>query len=377
MIRRFIENSIKKALFKGKAVLITGPRQVGKTTLMQDLIKTIDGKALWLDCDEPDIRLLLEDATSSKLRGIIGDHKVVLIDEAQRIKNIGITLKLLVDKLKDVQVIATGSSALELANKMSEPLTGRKIEFQLFPIATAELVQHSSALEETRLLEQRLIYGHYPEIINYPTEATTALLELSNNYLYKDLLALEGIRKPALLEKILTALALQLGNEVSFNELGQLIGADQKTVEHYIHLLEKCFVIFQLGAFSRNLRNEIKKSRKIYFVDNGIRNAIIKNFNPPGIRQDMGGLWENFLMSERRKFNAYHQRAVNAYFWRTHNRQELDYIEDSGGKLNAFEFKWNEIKKVRIPISFKANYPSATFNVINRSNYLNFVCGAD
>ncbi len=301
MIPRIIESAILDDLFKRKVIIITGPRQVGKTTLLE-LLKTENKvKALWLNCDEPDIRLMLEDATSTRLKELIGNNELVFIDEAQRVKNIGITLKLLVDTLKEVQVIATGSSALELANQINEPLTGRKIDYHLFPISTGEMVQHTSNLEEGRLLEQRLIYGYYPEVINHPAQAQRTLLELSNNYLYKDLLSLEAIRKPALLEKIITALALQIGNEVSFSELSQLIGADHKTIEHYIQLLEKCYILFQLTAFSRNLRNEIKKGRKIYFYDNGIRNAIIKNFNPVGLRQDTGALWENYLMSERRK----------------------------------------------------------------------------
>lgn len=374
MIPRIIELAIQNDLFKGKAIIVTGPRQVGKTTLLQKLKVSNKVKTLWLNCDEPDVRLLLENATSTRLKEIIGDHELVFIDEAQRVKNIGLTLKLLVDNLKNVQLIATGSSALDLANEINEPLTGRKWEYQLYPISTMEMIQYTSKLEEGRLLEQRLIYGYYPDIINNPSNAQTALLELSNNYLYKDLLSLETIRKPALLEKIVTALALQIGNEVSFSELAQLIGADYKTIEHYIQLLEKCYIIFQLGAFSRNLRNEIKKSRKIYFYDNGIRNAIIKNFNPIELRQDTGALWENYLMSERRKYNTYTKQYVNSYFWRTHAQQEIDYIEESGGIIRATEFKWNEKAKVKFPDAFAKAYPDAIFSSINKSNYMDFVC---
>jgi uncharacterized protein len=373
MIPRIIEPSIQNDLFKGKAIIITGPRQVGKTTLLTQLKAVNNIKALWLNCDEPDVRLLLEGVTSTRLKEIIGDNQLVFIDEAQRVKNIGLTLKLLVDNLSDVQLIATGSSALELANEINEPLTGRKWEYRLFPISTMEMIAHTSKLEEGRLLEQRLIFGFYPDIINYPAQAQVALLELSNNYLYKDLLSLEAIRKPALLEKIVTALALQIGNEVSFSELAQLIGADYKTIEHYIGLLEKCYIIFQLGAFSRNLRNEIKKGRKIYFYDNGIRNAIIKNFNPIGLRQDTGALWENYLMSERRKYNTYTKQFVNSYFWRTHAQQEIDYIEESGGTINATEFKWNEKAKVKRPDAFAKAYPQAIFSSINKTNYMDFL----
>lgn len=373
MIQRIIESAIQEKLFKGKAIIISGPRQVGKTTLLKKLSQLNPVKSLWLNCDEPDIRLLLEEVTSTALKALIGEHKMVFIDEAQRVKNIGITLKLLVDNLPEVQVIATGSSALELANNINESLTGRKWEYQLYPLSTKEMVLHTSQLEEGRLLHQRLIYGFYPDIVNYPSRATDSLQELADNYLYKDLLSLEFIRKPALLERIVTALALQIGNEVSFTELARLTGADPKTVEQYVQLLEKSYILFQLPAFSRNLRNEIKKGRKIYFYDNGIRNAVIKNFNPPELRQDTGALWENFLVSERQKHNAYTRRAVNSYFWRTHAQQEIDYIEESGGQLNAIEFKWNEKAKVKLPESFANAYPGTGFSSVNRNNYMEFL----
>ena len=300
MIQRIIQKSIQNDLFKGKAIVITGPRQVGKTTLLEALRTENNLDALWLNCDEPDIRLSLENVSSTQLKAMIGKHQLVFIDEAQRVKNIGLTLKLLVDQFKEVQIVATGSSALELANEINEPLTGRKREYHLYPFSTAEMIGSCSELEEKRLLEQRLIYGFYPDIVNDSGNAQRSLMSLSNDYLYKDLLALESIRKPALLEKILLALAFQIGSEVSFSEIAQSVGADIKTVEHYVSLLEKCFIVFQVGSFSRNLRNEIKKGKKIYFHDNGIRNAIIKNFNTIQLRQDIGALWENFLMSERK-----------------------------------------------------------------------------
>ncbi|MFY7792344.1 MAG: ATP-binding protein [Chitinophagaceae bacterium] len=375
MIPRFKESQLMEDMFQGKAIVLTGPRQVGKTTLL-DMIKSRSHvKTLWLNCDEPDIRMQLENANSTQLKELAGEYSLIFIDEAQRVKNIGITLKLMVDNLKNVQIVATGSSALELANEISEPLTGRKWEYRLFPMSALEMVRHHGRLEESRLLEQRLIYGSYPDIINHPTKAKRSLLELSNNYLYKDLLALENIRKPVLLEKILTALALQLGNEVSFVELSRRVGADHKTVEHYIQMLEKSFVIFQLPAFSRNLRNEIKKGRKIYFYDNGIRNAIIKNFNPVGMRQDIGALWENHLIGERIKLNAYTQRFVNSYFWRTHAQQEIDYIEESSGQLLAVEFKWNEQGRKKWPDAFEKAYPNTTYTLINRTNYMDFIVG--
>jgi len=373
MIPRLITNQIQNDLFKGKAIVVTGPRQVGKTTLLETLRKENNLKALWLNCDEPDIRLLLENTTSTQLKALIGEHQLVFIDEAQRVKNIGLTLKLLVDNLKKVQVIATGSSAFELSNEINEPLTGRKWEYNLYPLSTLELVNYSSKLEEGRLLEQRLVYGFYPDIVIHSANVQTALMSLASDYLYKDILSIESIRRPALLEKILISLAFQVGSEVSFSELAQNVGADHKTLEHYVTLLEKCFIVFQVGAFSRNLRNEIKKSRKIYFYDNGIRNAIIKNFNPIALRQDIGALWENFLMSERRKANAYNKHFVNTYFWRTHTQQEIDLIEESAGILKVKEFKWNNKGKAKFPGSFSQAYPGSVFEVINKENYMDFL----
>src|ERR1700749_3071619 len=373
LIKRAIYEQIIKNLFKGKAVIITGPRQAGKTTLLRTIMKESEKKVLYLNCDEPDIRPMLENASSTSLKALIGDNALILIDEAQRVKNVGLTLKLLVDNFKEIQIIATGSSALELANEINEPLTGRKREYHLYPFSTAEMVTNSSIIQETRLLEQRMIYGFYPDIVNSPAEAQTNLLDLGNNYLYKDVLSLQDVRKPALLERLLTALALQIGNEISYTEIGQTIGADNKTIDRYVELLEKCFVVFQLGVFSRNLRNEIKKGKKIYFYDNGIRNSIIKNFSPLSLRQDIGALWENFLVSERKKANHYANHYVNSYFWRTHQQQEIDMIEETGGKLYAWEFKWSENTKVKIPASFLEAYPGSITGTVNRQNYMDFL----
>lgn len=373
MIKRAIYGQIIKNLFKGKAIIITGPRQVGKTTLLQAIMKDTESKVLYLNCDEPDIRPMLENASSTALKSLMGNNSLILIDEAQRVKNIGLTLKLLVDNFKEIQVIATGSSALELANEINEPLTGRKREYHLYPFSTAEMVAETSVLQETRLLEQRMIYGFYPDIVSAPAEAQANLLELGSDYLYKDVLSLQDIRKPGLLERLLIALALQIGNEISYREIGQTIGTDNKTVDRYVELLEKCFVIFQIGGFSRNLRNEIKKGKKIYFYDNGIRNAIIKNFSPLTLRQDTGALWENFLVSEREKANHYANRPVNSYFWRTHQQQEIDMVEETSGKLYAWEFKWNEKAKAKIPASFLEAYPGTVTGRVNRRNYMEFL----
>lgn len=291
------------------------------------MLKKRNEKYFYLNADEADIRELLTDTTSTKLKSIIGQNKIMHIDEAQRLKNIGITLKIFADQIKDVQVIVTGSSSLDLANEINEPLTGRKYEFTLFPVSFTEMVEHNSLIEERRMLEHRLIYGYYPEIIAKPGEERNLLKLLSNSYLYKDILNLDNIKKPALLEKILKALALQLGNEVSYNEIAQLVNSNQETIEKYIDLLEKTYVIFRLPAFSGNIRNEIKKGKKIYFYDNGIRNSIIDNFSLINNRNDVGALWENFLISERMKYLYYNNIDAKRYFWRTTQQQEIDYIE--------------------------------------------------
>jgi predicted AAA+ superfamily ATPase len=354
--------------FRGKAIIITGPRQVGKTTLVNKLSDSVGEKTLWINGDEAGTNELLANATSTRLKALIGNNKLLVMDEAQKIDNIGLTLKLIVDNLKDIQVIVTGSSSLEIANNLNEPLTGRKFEYHLYPLSFGEMVNHTSEIEETRLLEHRMVYGYYPDVINNPGEEQKLIQLISNSYLYKDLLALEQIRKPVLLDKMLQALALQMGNEVSFNELGQLVGADKETIEKYIDLLEKSFVIFTLQSLNRNMRNELKKAKKIYFWDNGIRNAIIKNFNPLSLRQDVGALWENFMITERIKYNHYRQLYTNSWFWRTFTQQEIDYVEEYEGKLHAFEFKWND-DKVRFPKSFSEAYPNSEFNHITRRNF--------
>lgn len=372
MISRLIYEKIKQDLFKGKAIILVGPRQVGKTTLLQTLQTEYPG-SLYLDCDEPDIRRLLEDSTSTQLKDLIGKAKLVIIDEAQRVKNIGLTLKLIIDQIKEVQLIASGSSSLELANSINEPLTGRKFEYFLFPFSVSELNEHFGALSEKRLLNTRLVYGFYPDVVNYRQDAQRLLLSLTAGYLYKDIFNYQDIRKPELLPNLLEALARQVGSEVSYNELAQLLDTDQVTIQRYLDLLEKSFVIFRLRSFSRNLRNELKKSRKIYFYDNGIRNALINNFQPVETRVDTGALWENFLIVERLKALAYHQIHVNQYFWRTQQQQEIDYIEDINGKLYAYEFKWNPKKKARFSTTFTKNYPVEQTLLVNPDNYLAFL----
>lgn len=269
--------------------------------------------------------------------------------------------------------MVSGSSALELSNQINEPLTGRKWEYQLFPISWEELSQHVGYLQSLQQLETRLLFGMYPEVVTKIGDERPILKQLSSSYLYKDLLSFAGIRKPELLEKLLQALAFQVGNEVSYHELGRLLGADKKTVSNYLDLLEKAFVIFRLPAFSRNLRNEISRGRKIYFYDNGIRNALIANFAPLGLREDVGALWENFLITERWKMLHYREAFVNRFFWRTTAQQEVDYLEERDGRLYAYEFKWNPNKKGRFPKNFKATYPKALTKTITPDNFHSFL----
>ncbi len=373
MINRVIEKAIIESFDKRKIIILSGARQVGKTTIARKTADKSNLKTLWLNGDEPDVRKMLTDVTSVQLKALVGKHELLVIDEAQRITNIGITLKLMIDNLKDVQIFATGSSSFDLANLINEPLTGRKYDYFLFPLSFNELVNHTSLLDEKRSLENRLIYGAYPDVINNPGEEREILKTLSDSYLYKDLFAFEQLKKPAILEKLLQALALQMGNQVSYNELGQLIGADNQTIERYIGLLEKSYVIFRIGTLSRNLRNELKKTRKIYFYDNGIRNAIINDFSNLDLRMDVGALWENYLISERMKVNHYSKRWVNTFFWRTRAQQEIDYIEERDGRLFAYEFKWNPKKKVRIPSTFTKAYPHAETEILSKDNYTDFL----
>ena len=373
IIKRRLQETIAQRLFKGKVIVVLGGRQVGKTTLVEHLLADLDAPAMELNGDEADVRELLANTTSTRLRTIVGGKKIVFIDEGQRIGNIGITLKLFADKLKDVQVIATGSSSFELFAKLNEPLTGRKFQFQLFSPSYLEMVDHHGLLTENRLLEHRLIFGYYPEIITHVGEERERLQLLADSFLYKDLLLLEDVGKPLLFEKLLKALALQLGSEVSFNELSRLTGANHQTVEKYITLLEKAFVIFRLPAFSRNVRNEIRKGKKFYFYDNGIRNAIMNNFQLPSQRTDMGSLWENFLISERMKALAHRGRHVDRYFWRTTQQQEIDYIEETGQTITAWEFKWSVKAKAKIPKTFSRAYPEAECSVVTPENFMDFL----
>ena len=373
MINRAIKESINKEIISGrKAVVLLGARQVGKTTLLRSLFTDRDD-VLWLNGDTTNTHLLLTPKSVEQLRVIIGNHNVLVIDEAQRVPDIGIVLKLIIDNIPQVKVIATGSSSLDLANRTAEPLTGRKHQFILFPFSFAEMAEHHGLLSEKNLIPHRLIYGYYPDIVNSPSEERRLLQELSDSYLFKDILALDRIKKSEQLTRLLRALAFQISSQVSYTELGQLCGLDNKTVEKYIGILEQTFVIFRLSSYSRNLRNELKASRKIYFTDNGIRNALIADFRPVELRDDVGKLWENFLISERFKRNEYAENFINPWFWRTQAQQEIDYIEEQDGHLSAFEFKWNPSAKVKQPKAFQTAYPDSSFTVIHKDNAESFL----
>ncbi len=372
MVQRFLEKIIKDKINTGKAIVLMGARQVGKTTLLKELFGW-SGDSLWLNGDELDVQNLFENISSTRLKYICAGKKYLIIDEAQRIKDIGIKLKLVVDQLPDIQLIATGSSSFDLANEINEPLTGRKWEYKMYPLSFGEMVAHHGLMEEKRLIPHRLVYGYYPDVSNNPGREKEILKQLSDSYLYKDILMWEQIKKPEKLMKLLQAIAYQVGNQVSYSELGQMCQLDSKTVEKYVILLEQCYVIFRLGSFSRNLRNELKTSKKIYFYDNGIRNAVIADFSFAENRSDIGALWENFIISERKKRLEYGLLWRNSWFWRTTDQKEIDYIEEGDGEIDSFEFKYNPLSKYKSPKLFLDNYPGSSFTLVTPDNIENFL----
>ena len=374
MIHRQLQDTIEARMFAGKAIIVIGARQVGKSTLFNMVLEERKEPVLRLNCDEPEVQEMLSEMNTQELKLLVGQNKILVIDEAQRVESIGMTLKRITDNFTDVQLLVTGSSSFELQNKLNEPLTGRKIEYHLFPLSTGELLNAQGLLSVKQTLESRLIFGSYPDIFNHQEDAKDLLYNLANSYLYKDLLNLDGLRRPVLLNKILTALALQVTSEVSYNELAKTVGTDNKTVEKYIDLLEKCYIIFKLNGLSRNLRTELKRAKKFYFYDNGIRNAILQNFAPLTLRQDVGALWENFIISERIKANQYSGRYVNQYFWRTTQQQEIDYIEECDGQFSIFEMKWNPKRvNTHFPNSFLTAYDVKEKVVITPENWLEWV----
>ena len=376
---RLLTQTIKQTFFSGKVIIIVGARQVGKTTLCKKIIADYEktGKSSYLfNADNPTDRDILNNKDLEQLKGLVADYDIILIDEGQKIETIGQTLKLLVDFYgTDKQFIVTGSSSFHLLNMTSEPLTGRKRVFNLFPFSQAEIFP-SDFLKAKKNLESTLIYGTYPEVVTHESlnAKQEILQDISSGTLYKDILEFQLIKNPSVLNNLLKALALQIGSEVSYNELSGLLGIDNATVEKYIDLLEKSYVIFRLPPYFTNKRKEISKSKKIYFYDNGIRNAILRNFNTLDLRNDVGALWENFLIVERLKKNEYSRKFPHIYFWRTLNQSEIDYIEEISDKLSAFEFKWNP-RKVRkqAPKAFRDAYPEATFESVTPENYQKFV----
>lgn len=372
-IRRELLPIIEKQIEKKKIILIMGARQVGKSTLLKDIFSNRD-KVLWLNGDDPDVETILENITSTRWKSLLAGKEFFILDEAQRISDIGLKLKLIADNIEDIRVIATGSSSFELASKVSESLTGRKREYQMFPLTFKEMVEHTDLVTEKRLLPTRLIYGYYPEVVTSPGDEKEVLKELANSYLYKDILQLDGILKSEKMSKLLQALARQVGDQISYREIGMLIDLDPKTVDKYIDILEKSFIVFRLGSFSRNLRNELKNSKKIYFYDLGIRNAVIGDFREPELRNDIGSLWENFVISERIKRHSYNRDFTSIRFWRTTQQNEIDIIEEENGVISAFEIKWNPRKKdTKIPAQFAQNYPDAVFKIITPENIEDFI----
>ena len=372
-IPRLIEKQIKERLFKGKLIIIYGARQVGKTTLAKKILADYGEDGTYFNCELLSVQKGLSEPEAEKLKKFLGNYKIILLDEAQNIPNIGKILKIIVDTYPEIQIIATGSSSFDLAQKISEPMTGRTFTFILYPISLQEINQQENLFSVEAKLENLLRFGSYPEILSLgENESIERLQEISSKYLYKDVLSFEGLKKSSLVRNLLELLALQLGNEVSYNELAVNLGVDRLTVQKYIDILEQSFVIFKLRAFSRNLRKEITKSIKVYFYDLGIRNSLIENYNPLDIRNDVGALWENFCILERKKNNDAEFNFVNSYFWRTYDQKEIDYIEESGGKIRGFEFKWNEKKKFKAPKDFILKY-DATVEKIDRSNYWKFL----
>jgi predicted AAA+ superfamily ATPase len=373
MILRSNKEQILKRIAGPKAIIIVGPSAIGKSTLVNELEPNFKPPVLKWNGDDADIRDLLQGLTPSRLRPLIGQANTLIIEEAQRIENISQCIKLITDTFKQVKVIATGSASFELADKISEPLTGRKWEFNLFPLSIGEMVNHHGLLEETRQLNHRLVFGYYPDIVTNPGNEISQLKQMADRILYKDILVWERILKPEKLEKLVQTIAWQVGKEVSYYELGRLCDLDNQTVEKYVQLLEKAFIIHNLPSFSRSLPGELKKSRKLYFYDNGLRNAVINQFNTIENRNDTEALWENFLINERLKFTTYQNMESRRYFWRTHAQQEINYVEERSDSLSAYAFKWDVKTKVRFPKAFREVYHPAETAIITKDNFFQFV----
>jgi predicted AAA+ superfamily ATPase len=373
IIKRALEDLVLNDMFQGKTIMILGPRQVGKTTLITRVQSEVTERNIVLNGDNPGDREILNGISSGRARQLFPDRAVLYIDEAQRLENSGLTLKVIHDSCPHLQMIVTGSSAFELSDRIREPMTGRKFTWHLYPLSAHEIASDTSRVDYIRNIDQRLIFGSYPDVINYAGSEPRVLNELVTDYLFKDVFMLRDIRKPERIENLVKALAFQIGREVSNRELANSLQIDKETVERYIRLLEDNLIVFRLPSFSRNLRNELKRSKKIYFYDTGIRNAVIQRFAPMALRDDQGMLWENFLLTERLRFNHYRSYLANMYFWRTTSRQEIDYIEEHEGLVSAYEFKWNPRSKARIPAGFIEAYQPEKKGVITRDNFLPFL----
>ena len=373
-IKRLLQDRIAARIEPNKAILIFGARRVGKTVLMRQLINGFEGKTMLLNGEDYDTLALLEERSVSNYRHLLEGVDLLAIDEAQNIPEIGTKLKLIVDEIEGIRVIASGSSSFDLLNKAGEPLVGRSTLFHLTPFSQKEIAPTETALETRQNLESRLIYGSYPEVVTLDSfeRKTDYLRDIVGAYLLKDILAIDGLKNSGKMKDLLRLIAFQLGSEVSYDELGKQLGMSKNTVEKYLDLLSKVLVVYRLGAYARNLRKEVTKAGKWYFYDNGIRNAIIGNFNPLSIRQDVGALWENYLISERIKANYNEGLGKEFYFWRTYDRQEIDLVEESSESLTALEFKWGN-KKTNVPGVFKEAYPNATFDAVNKNNYLSYI----
>ncbi|NMA23820.1 MAG: ATP-binding protein [Spirochaetales bacterium] len=375
-IPRFLERTIEADLFKQKAAIIYGPRKAGKTTLVNQVVKKLAEPSISLNGDDRRDQKILEQLDSTAAwQHLIGNNRLIVIDEAQKIADIGLKAKLVVDSLKDVQIILTGSSSFELGNRANEPLTGRKFVYTLLPLSYQELAAHYGSLEEMRALDDRLIWGSYPALVTDLTDRERILEELSESYLFKDILTLEGVHKPTILKNLLLLLALQVGSEFSTAELAQSLKTSRQTVDKYLSILEQAFIIFIIGAYSSNERTEIKKRKKAYFYDTGILNAIREDVTPLSMLsgKDIGGLWENYLIAERKKLLVNQSFGPKQYFWRNTNQVEIDYLEVHQGKMRAWEFKWNHKKSIPVPTAFSALYPNASFATIDSSNYSEFL----
>lgn len=368
-----IEN-LRKLIQPGKVMVIYGPRRVGKTTLLKKYLEGENHSVLFVNGDDIIVRQYLESQSIQTLRDFVGHHRLLVVDEAQYVEKIGLNLKLIVDHIPGIKVIVTGSSSFDLAQDVGEPLTGRKYVLKLFPLAQMEISKIEKRHETTAGLESRLIYGSYPEVvlIRDNRRREDYLRELIQSYLFKDILVLEGIRYANKLVRLLQLLAFQIGKQVSFTELGKQLSMSKNTVERYLDLLEKVFVIYKLSGFSRNLRKEITKSQRYFFYDTGVRNALIGNFNPLAVRNDLGELWENYIITERMKRQEYLRSVTNSYFWRTYDKKEIDLVEEREGKLFGYEVKWKK-ERVKIPRDWTVGYPDAAFEVIHRENYLKFI----